>query len=206
MKILCVYSTTEGQTAKVMDFVASRLRGAGDEVTLLEAGAAGALDVTAFDGAILAASVHVGMYQKPLVEFARVHADWLKRVPSAFLSVSLAASSSDTEELKSLETITEGFRAHTGWTDAEIHHVAGAFRFTGYDFFKGWMMRVIAWEKGVKVTPGQDLELTDWSALGATVDALRARMAETCRNEPSASENASARSAGGVELARPCSL
>lgn len=175
MKILCVYSTTEGYTAKVMEFVVSRLRLAGDEVTLLEAGAAGALDVTGFDGAILAASVHVGMYQKPLVEFARAHADWLKRVPSAFLSVSLAASSSDTEELKSLETIAEGFRAHTGWTNAEIHHVAGAFRFTGYDFFKGWLMRVIAWEKGVKVTPGQDLELTDWSALGATVDALRAR-------------------------------
>ncbi len=175
MKILCVYSTTEGYTAKVMAFVAARLRQAGDEVTLLEAGAAGALDVTVFDGAILAASVHVGMYQKPLVEFARVHADWLNRVPSAFLSVSLAAAGSDTEELKSLETIAEGFRAHTGWTNAEIHHVAGAFRFTGYDFFKGWLMRVIAWEKGVKVTPGQDLELTDWSALGATVDALRVR-------------------------------
>ncbi len=177
MKILCVYSTTEGHTAKVMDFVARRLRFAGDEVTLLEAAAAEGLDVTGFDGAILAASVHVGMYQKALVEFARAHADWLKRVPSAFLSVSLAASGSDTEELKSLETITEGFRAHTGWTDAEIHHVAGAFRFTEYDFFRRWLMRVVAWEKGVKLTPGQDLELTDWPALGATVDALRARFA-----------------------------
>jgi hypothetical protein len=36
-------------------------------------------------------------------------------------------------------------------------------------------MRVIAWEKGVRATPGQDLELTDWRALGATVDALRVR-------------------------------
>lgn len=175
MKILCVYSTTEGHTAKVMEFIASRLRFAGDEVTLLEAAATEGLDVTGFDGAILAASVHVGMYQRPLVEFARAHVDWLKRVPSAFLSVSLAAASSDTEELKSLETITEGFRGHTGWTEAEIHHVAGAFRFTEYDFFRRWMMRVVAWEKGVKLTPGQDLELTDWQALGATVDALRAR-------------------------------
>jgi len=175
MKILCVYSTTEGQTAKIMEFVARRLRFAGDDVTLLEAASAGTLDVTGFDGAILAASVHVGMYQKPLLAFARAHADWLQRVPSAFLSVSLAAASSDSEELKSLETITEGFRAHTGWTNAEIHHVAGAFRFTGYDFFKSWLMRVVAWEKGVKATPGQDLELTDWPALGVTVDKLRAR-------------------------------
>jgi menaquinone-dependent protoporphyrinogen oxidase len=175
MKILILYSTTEGQTAKIMEFVAKRLRFAGDDVTLLEAVSAGALDVTGFEGAILAASVHVGMYQKPVLEFARAHADWLKRVPSAFLSVSLAAASSDTEELKSLDTITEGFRAHTGWTNAEIHHVAGAFRFKGYDFFKGWVMRVIAWEKGVKATPGQDLELTDWHALGVTIDALRVR-------------------------------
>lgn len=195
MKILCVYSTTEGQTAKIMEFVASRLRFAGDEVTLLEAGAAEGLDVTGFDGAILAASVHVGLYQKPLLAFARAHADWLKRVPSAFLSVSLAAAGSDKEELKSLETITEGFRAHTGWTDAEIHHVVGAFRFTGYDFFKGWMMRVIAWEKGVKVTPGQDLELTDWHGLGATVDALRGRFAARRRHEPSVSGHATGGSA-----------
>ena len=39
MKILCVYSSTEGHTAKVMEFIASRLRFAGDEVTLLEAAA-----------------------------------------------------------------------------------------------------------------------------------------------------------------------
>ena len=175
MKILIVYSTTEGQTAKIVEFIATRLRFAGDDVTLLDAASAGGLDVTGFDGAILAASVHVGMYQAPLLAFAQAHADWLTRVPSAFLSVSLAAASSDTEEIKSLDTITEGFRAQTGWSNAEIHHVAGAFRFTGYDFFKGWLMRVIAWEKGVKATPGQDLELTDWHALGATVDALRTR-------------------------------
>ena len=177
MKILILYGTTEGQTAKIAEFVAKRLRFAGDDVTVLEAAKAGVVDVAPFDAAILAASVHVGMYQRAVVEFARTHADWLMRTPSAFLSVSLAAASSDTEELKSLDTITEGFRAHTGWTNAEIHHVAGAFRFTGYDFFKGWMMRVIAWEKGVKVVRGQDLELTDWTALGATVDALRARFA-----------------------------
>lgn len=175
MNILILYGTTEGQTAKIVEFVAKRLRFAGDEVTVLEAASAGVVDVSVFDAAILAASVHVGMYQRSVVEFARTHADWLMRTPSAFLSVSLAAASSDSEELKSLDTITEGFRAHTGWTNADIHHVAGAFRFTGYDFFKGWMMRVVAWEKGVKATPGQDLELTDWHALGATVDTLRAR-------------------------------
>jgi menaquinone-dependent protoporphyrinogen oxidase len=177
MKILILYGTTEGQTAKICEFVAARLRAAGDEVTLVDVASPPPVDTAGFQAAIIAASVHVGMYQKPVMEFARANAGWLTRTPSAFLSVSLSAAGSDAEELKSLATIAEGFKAHTGWTNADIHHVAGAFRFTEYDFFKRWLMRIIAWEKGVKVTAGQDFELTDWKALGATVDALRARFA-----------------------------
>ena len=55
--------------------------------------------------------------------------------------------------------------ADTGWTPGQILHVAGAFRFTEYDFFKGWVMRLIAKEKKVEVDPHRDLELTDWPAL-----------------------------------------
>lgn len=176
MKILILYGTTEGQTAKVAEFIASRLRFAGDEVTLVDAATAD-VDVRHFQAAIVAASIHVGMYQKPVVDFVRANAAWLKRTPSAFLSVSLSAVSSDAEEAESLQTITENFKAYTGWTNAEIHHVGGAIRFQEYDFFRRWLMRAIAWEKSLKVTPGQDMELTNWSALGATVDALRARFA-----------------------------
>lgn len=176
MKILIIYGTTEGQTAKVAEFVASRLRFAGDEVTVADAAKAD-VEVRQYHAAIVAASIHVGMYQKPVVEFVRTHAEWLKRTPSAFLSVSLSAVSSDEEEAKSLQTITENFKAYTGWTNAEIHHVGGAIRFQEYDFFRRWLMRAIAWEKGLKVTHGQDVELTNWSALGATVDTLRTRFA-----------------------------
>jgi menaquinone-dependent protoporphyrinogen oxidase len=176
MKILVLYGTTEGQTAKICEFIASRLRFAGDEVTLVDAATAD-VDVQHFQAAIVAGSIHVGMYQKPVVEFVRANVDWLKRMPSAFLSVSLSAVSSDAEEAKSLQTITENFKGYTGWTNADIHHVGGAIRFGEYDFFRRWLMRAIAWEKGLTVTHGQDMELTNWSALGATVDALRARFA-----------------------------
>lgn len=52
-----------------------------------------------------------------------------------------------------------------------------AFRFTEYDFFKRWVMKLIAWDKGVRLEPGKDLELTNWDALSTTVDAMRARFA-----------------------------
>ena len=185
MKVLILYGTVEGQTAKICEFIAERLRFAGDEVTLTDAATQGAsIDVQGFQAAIVAAPIHVGMYQKPVVEFVHANCEWLNRMPSAFLSVSLSAVSSDAEEKKSLETITENFKIYSGWTNADIHHVAGAFRFTEYDFFKRWMMRAIAWEKDVKVVPGQDYELTDWKALGATIDKLRARFAAARKDAP----------------------
>jgi menaquinone-dependent protoporphyrinogen oxidase len=48
-----------------------------------------------------------------------------------------------------------------------VHHVAGAFRFTQYDFFKSLAMRWIAHNKGEEVDPHADKEYTDWDALAA---------------------------------------
>jgi menaquinone-dependent protoporphyrinogen oxidase len=147
-------------------------------VTLIDAAAPGGpVDLQAYRAAILAASIHVGQYQRAVVDFARTNHARLNRMPSAFLSVSLATVDSDPEERISLRTCTENFKAYTGWTSAEIHHVAGAIRTGAYDFFRRWLMKIVAWEKKLKLEPGKDLELTDWNALEATVDNLYARFA-----------------------------
>ena len=162
MKIIVLYGTTEGQTRKIAEFVAKHLRDLGDAVTLTDAtGDASTVDVRDFDAAIVAASLHAGQYQGPAVHFARANHAWLNLMPSAFLSVSLSAAGTDPEDLKGIADCAERFKAETKWTTPEVHHVAGAFRFTEYDFFKRWVMKLIAWEKSVTVEPGKDLELTN---------------------------------------------
>lgn len=171
MKALIVYGTTEGQTRKIADFVANRLRKLGDQVTLVEAAEAPwDLRPNEYEAAILAASLHAGIYQKPLVGFARTHHLRLCQMPALFLSVSLSAASRDPGDLTSTAACAERFKQETGWTSAVVHHVAGAFRFTEYDFFKRWVMRLIAWEKGVSVGSSQELELTDWNVLAEIAD------------------------------------
>lgn len=178
MKIFIFYGTTEGQARKIVEFVAAKLKAYGDVVSLVDATAsAGNIDLRDYDAAILAASVHAGQYQGPVIHFARANHAWLNQMPSAFISVSLSAAGTDPEDLKGIATCAEKFKTDTGWSNGEVHHVAGAFRFTEYDFFKRWLMKLIAWEKGVKVDPGKDLELTNWDALSALVDAFRARIA-----------------------------
>ncbi|MFO1187023.1 MAG: flavodoxin domain-containing protein [Alphaproteobacteria bacterium] len=176
MKILILYATTEGQTRKIAEFVADQLKG--DDVALADAAnLRGAHpDPETFDAAILAASIHAGHYQSSLVHFARENHARLNDMPALFLSVSLSAAGSDPDDLKGIAECAEKFKAATGWSKAEVLQIAGAFRFTKYDFFKSWVMRLIARQKKVKVNPNEDLEFTDWKALAGHIEAFRSRL------------------------------
>lgn len=170
MKILIVYATTEGQTRKVARFVFDNLAGAGHSAELVSAGDAQGRDPSLFDGAILAGSVHAGHYQKELVAWARASATSLGQVPTLFLSISLTAAGEDVEDWKGLHGCVDRFAEETGWTPTRVEHVAGAFRFSEYDFFKSWAMRWIAAQKDESVRAGEDKEYTDWDALGRVLE------------------------------------
>ena len=149
MKILLVYGTTEGQTRKIASFAADRLSSRGHTVVLVDASdPPSALDVGRFDGALIAASLHVGRYQSSVVHFVRQHSAALDAVPNAFISVSLSAASDEPDDTRGLQTCIAEFLDQTGWTPWSVHHVAGAFRYTAYDFLKRWAMKYIAYRNG----------------------------------------------------------
>ncbi len=177
MRLLVLYATTDGQTRKIARFVADRLADAGHGVELLNAAEAEGLDLARFGGAFLAGSLHAGGFQKSLAGFVRAEAGRLNAMPTAFLAVSLSAAGEDAEDWAGLRKCVAEFRAATGWTPGEVHHVAGAFRFTEYDFFRSWAMRLIAARKGEAVDPHADKEYTDWQALAALTDATVAKWA-----------------------------
>jgi menaquinone-dependent protoporphyrinogen oxidase len=180
MNILVYYGTTEGQTRKIAQAVADRLAAQGHAITLIDAVEARPdLDPATFDAAIVAASLHAGHYQSPVVEFVRRHHDALNAMPTAFVAVSLAAASRDEEDIQGLERCVAEFRNRTQWVPREIHHAAGAFRFSQYDFFKRWAMKFIAYRKGQPTDTSRDYELTDWPALDAFADGFAARIAAT---------------------------
>ena len=68
------------------------------------------------------------------------------------------------------------FEHRTQWTPREVHHAAGAFRFSQYDFLKRWALKYIAYRKGQPTDTSKDYELTDWDALGAFVDSFVAKL------------------------------
>ncbi len=173
MRALIVYGTTEGHTATIARFAAERLIAAGidaDHVHVDGASAPPAPD--AYSIVMIAASLHGGAYQKPVLDYVRKHRRCLNAMPSVFLSVSLSAASNDHDDLQGLYDCNADFLKATGWRPAESHLAAGAFRFSQYDFLKTWAMKYIAWRKGRPTDAGKDYVLTDWDELGRIVDRL----------------------------------
>lgn len=178
MRLLICYASTEGQTRRICRFCADQLFALGHSVEMLPVGDAGGLDLAPFDAAILAGSVHVGKIQTALGDFAAAHAPALNGMPTLYLQVSLAAAGGDRGELADLDRIARDFCASAGWTPGAIHQIAGAFRFTEYDFFRSWAMRWVAAQKGQTVDPHKDTEYTDWAALAGILQAWSAGLGE----------------------------
>jgi menaquinone-dependent protoporphyrinogen oxidase len=170
MKILIAYATTEGQTRKICRFVADHLIAAGHSVELLNVADAEGVLVAQFDRLIFAGSLHLGKFQAALRDFVRANLAAIEARPALFLPVSLAAAGKDTEDWTGLRDCIAAFLAETDWHPARVEPVAGAFRFTEYDFFKSWAMRYIAAQKDQVVDPHADKEYTDWAALAAVLD------------------------------------
>lgn len=181
MNALLVYGTTEGQTRKVAQFVADHLAQGGHQVQSINAvDATSAIDPGQFDAVIIAASLHAGSYQPAVAHFVSEHLTAVRARPNAFLSISLAAASDDEDDARGLEQCLAKFTQQTGWVPRHTHHVAGAFRYTSYDFLKRWAMKYIAYRRGGPLDTSRDYELTDWEELARFVDSF-IRLSERAR-------------------------
>ncbi len=169
--VLVVYGTTEGQTRKVAEFIANALQERGAKVELLDSASASAAQVQPFfAAAVVCGSLHRHRYQASLLRFVKDNAAWLVGIPSAFIAVSLTAVLADDESREELREAADAFFRKTGWTPAITRHVAGALRYTQYDYFKRLLMKLIARQRGGATDTTQDREYTDWDDLAHFVD------------------------------------
>lgn len=169
--ILVAYATTEGHTRKVAEFIAERLRIRGHRVDLVDLATPAALGVTAaYQAAFLGGSVHEHKHQRALMHFARSNRSWLSALPLALFSVSLAASMDDMDSRLEARRMADEFIDESGLKPLVTRCVAGALKYTQYDYFKRLIMRMIARQQGHSIDTSQDHEYTDWDDVEAFVD------------------------------------
>ncbi len=182
VNVLLVYGTTEGQTRKIARFVAHRLLQSSQKVLTADAREAAFIpEPRDFDAVIIAASLHAGHYQRPIIDFVRGNRAAISGKPNAFLSVSLSAAGSDPRDAADLGRCVADFVRDTGWVPERVHHVAGALLYSTYGLFTRWVMKRIAARRGGPTDTRRDHELTDWDDLAKFIDAFIGTPSATLR-------------------------
>jgi menaquinone-dependent protoporphyrinogen oxidase len=164
-RFLILFGTTDGQTGKVARFLADQLRAHGREVDLVEAGKDADPDPAGYSAVLVAASVHIGGYQRGVRRWVRDHANALRAKPNVFISVCLGVLQDDPKVRRELDEIVQRFVKETGWQPTRVKLVAGALPYSQYSWITKWVMRRIARKAGRETDPHQDYEYTDWEDL-----------------------------------------
>ena len=175
-RILVLYGTTDGHTAKIARAFADTLRTRGADVDLVHAGTSDPRPEE-YEGVVVAASVHVGGYQRAVRRWVRAHARALAEKPTAFVSVCLGVLERNASTQRELKAIIDRFLARTGWRPTVTKVVAGALLYTQYNWITRWIMKRIVRKAGGDTDTGRDYEYTDWADLRSFAEEFRHRVA-----------------------------
>ena len=171
--VLVIFGSTDGQTRKIAGFVAQALHARGLKADLVDSATPAADAVQPrYAAAVLAGSLHEHLHQKSLQHFAQANVGWLNAIPTLFLSVSLEAAMDDAVDRHQAQHHLQCFLDVTGLKPLAACPVAGALRYTHYDWLRRTMVKLIARQMGADTDTTHDREYTDWAALERTVDAF----------------------------------
>jgi len=164
-RVLVLYATVEGQTARIAERMAECLRGKGQAVELRDARAG--FDAGAYDAVMVGASVHYGRHPAMLAAALKRQRAALESRPGAFFSVSLTAQ----------EHYAAKFLRRARWRPRAVAVFAGALRYSRYPWWKRQMLRGFALMGGHDTDSSRDYEYTDWGAVAHFAEAFAASLA-----------------------------
>jgi menaquinone-dependent protoporphyrinogen oxidase len=159
-KILIGYGTTEGQTARIAEYIADVMRSQGHEAQMLDLKGSKDLPLDSYDAVIVGGSIHMGKHEQQVAEFVRRNRASLERLPSAFFSVSLAAHG----DMENARAYVKNFEQDVGWRATQVGYFAGALLYRQYGLLKRLMMKRIVRDKpgNLSLDTSRDHEYTEW--------------------------------------------
>jgi menaquinone-dependent protoporphyrinogen oxidase len=180
-RILVVFASVDGHTARVASRMQVVLARAGHAVATICADAPGlARAIDECDAVIVGGAIRYGRHVQDLEGVVRAHIAAIEARPNAFFSVSLSAGGPGAKPAVAARYAQE-LAERSGWHPQGSAIFAGALRYTKYNPFIRIMMRLIVGMAGGDTDMTRDYEYTDWRAVerfaedfGAPLQAARA--------------------------------
>src|SRR3954447_11264439 len=164
-KVLILYASTHGHTAKIARRIADAVSEAAVEAEVEDARSAADLDPAGYSGVIVGASIHGGHHQREVVDWAKRHGDALSRKTTAFFSVRLVAAEDTDESREATRKFIDDFVDETGWAPGTTTTFAGALQYREFDHFTRTLIRLMMKRGGHPTDTSRDYDYTDWDAV-----------------------------------------
>lgn len=161
-KILIVYSTTDGQTKKICEYIKTSFETTEQQVMLKAVTQVLASELAACDKIILGASIRYGKHSESVYQFIRQYAKLLESKPNAFFSVNLVARKTG-KNTPQTNPYLKKFLSQISWQPRQSAVFAGKINYPIYSFWDKQIIRLIMWITHGPTHPDAVIEFTDWA-------------------------------------------
>lgn len=175
--IILLYSTTDGQTLRIAQYLQSRFAELGRDCALTPLEAAESAQWQAFAHVIVGASIRYGKHQPQVLQFANRHAEALAAKHNAFFSVSAVARKAEKRTVANNAYVRK-FLARSRWQPQQVGIFGGRITYSRYKPWDRFIIRLI-----MRITKGPtaadaDVEFTDWAEVREFAEAFVQKMKE----------------------------
>ena len=169
MKTLILYSSHDGQTKKIAQFIAEKM---GDVAEVMPLRAESAVDFQHFSQVVIGASIRYGHFNRHLYQFIEKYSQQLNQLPTAFFAVNLTARKPD-KNTPETNAYTRKFLLRSKWKPTIARVFAGGLYYPRYSFFDRLMIQFIMRITGGETDVTKEIEYTDWQAVNKFAEILK---------------------------------
>ena len=161
MKILILYSSTDGQT-KNISYKIQEILSYKNDVELFPIESSIGLDLRSFSKIIIGASIRYGKHKPEVYNFIKMNKQILNETKNAFFSVNVVARKKE-KNTPSTNPYVIKFIDQTNWKPTNIGVFAGKVDYPAYKFFDKYIIKFIMWITKGPTDISKSYEFTNWS-------------------------------------------
>lgn len=165
-RVLLAYSTTDGHTGRICERLRQVIEQRGHSVSVAPLAQADALDLAAFDGVVIGASIRYGKHQPQVAQFIARHQALLEGKANAFFTVNIVARKPNKNRPENNPYLLK-FLRRISWKPKLLGVFAGKLDYPRYGFADRMMIRFIMLITNGPTDPTAVVEFTDWNEVEA---------------------------------------
>jgi menaquinone-dependent protoporphyrinogen oxidase len=160
--ILIMFSTTDGHTLEICQYLKQVIERNDNRVTLHSMDDGSGVDMQAYDKIVLGASIRYGKHSKQVYQYIKNSQPILDSKPNAFFSVNVVARKPEKNQPETNPYLKK-FLKEISWQPRHLAVFAGKLNYPIYSYWDRQIIRFIMWMTKGPTDPDTVIDYTDWS-------------------------------------------